>query len=62
MSFEVQPKGYQGQLEESLGQKKGSEGKPEGSEGELEGSECHGTSLRAPKQAKIASEESAALG
>ena len=44
MSLEVQPKWYQGQLEESLGQKKGSEGKPEGSEGELEGSECHGTS------------------
>ena len=41
---EEQPKGYQGQLEESLGQKKGSEGKPEGSEGELEGSEYHGTS------------------
>ena len=30
MRFEVQPKGYQGQLEESFGQKKGSEGKPEG--------------------------------
>ena len=39
MSLEVQPKGYQGQLEGSLGQKKGSEGKPEGSEGELEGSD-----------------------
>ena len=38
MKFEVQPKGYQGQLEESLGQQKGSEGKPEGSEGEPEGS------------------------
>ena len=34
MRFEVQPKGYQGQLEESLGQQKRSEGKPEGSEGE----------------------------
>ena len=44
MRFEVQPKGDQGQLEESLGQQKGSEGKPEGSEGEPEGSECHGTS------------------
>ena len=44
MRFEVQPKGYYDQLEESLCQKKGSEGKPEGSEGKLEGSECHGTS------------------
>ena len=44
MRFEVQPKGYQGQLEESLGQQKGFEGKIKGSEGEPEGSECHGTS------------------
>ncbi len=46
MSLEVQPKGYQSQLEESLGQQKGSERKPEASAGEPERSECHGT-LRA---------------
>ena len=55
MRFEVQPKGYQGQLEESQGQQKGSEGKPEGCE-------CLGTSYRASKHAKRASEEFTALG